>query len=183
MAGLAGIEQRHRDRAGVERTEMRDEVVEALRGQDGDTVARLGHLLQAGRDGAVARAELRPGDVDVGTFALCREVEEPVGQAVALRLRPTLDVANDAPVLGELDVARRVEERVVERHVCFSPMTAHDARFAGLRHSRARVIANVKSSMILPRGDRVLRQLRRPFATRLSVSVSQPKSLNLTNGL
>ena len=60
VAGLGRVEQRHRDPAGVQRAEERDEVLEVLRAEDGDPVTRLGHLLQAGADGAVARPEVGP---------------------------------------------------------------------------------------------------------------------------
>ena len=49
VAGLGRVEQRHRDAAGVERAEERDDVLEVLRAEDRHSVAGLGDLLQRGR--------------------------------------------------------------------------------------------------------------------------------------
>ncbi|SIN47986.1 Uncharacterised protein [Mycobacteroides abscessus subsp. abscessus] len=84
MTGLARIEQRHRNRAGVQRTEMCHQVIKALRSQDGHTVTRLGHLLQTRRHRTVTRTELRPRDVDIRAITLRGKVQETVRQALTL---------------------------------------------------------------------------------------------------
>ncbi len=101
VAGLARVEQRHRDAAGVQRAEERDEVLEVLRAQDGDPVAGLGHLLQAGADRAVARAEVGPVQIPRDAVALGGEVEEAVGDLVATHLGPSFDVQDQAAVVGK----------------------------------------------------------------------------------
>ena len=57
---LGGVEQRHRDPAGVQGPEERGQVVQALRAQDGDAVTRLRHLLKPGAHRTVAGTELGP---------------------------------------------------------------------------------------------------------------------------
>ena len=101
---LGGVEQRHRDPAGIQRAEEGDEVVQVLRAQDGDAVTRLGDLLQTGAHGAVAGAEFGPRDVALDTVAFGGEVQEPVGQLVATNLRPLLNVTNQVRVVRELDL-------------------------------------------------------------------------------
>ncbi len=112
---LGRVEQRHRDPAGVQRAEERDEVVEVLRAQHGDAVARLGDLLQAGAHGPVAGAEVAPHDVAVLAVAFGGEVDKPVGELVATHPRPLLNVLDQVRVVGELDLSIH-DERVVVRH-------------------------------------------------------------------
>lgn len=102
VSGLVRVEQRHRDAAGVQRAEERDEVVEVLRAQDGDAVTRLGDLLQAGAHGAVSGAEVRPVQIAGHTVALGGEVQEAVGELVPTNLRPSFDVTDQASVVGNL---------------------------------------------------------------------------------
>ncbi len=106
VAGFRRVEQRDADAAGVEDAEEADDVVQVLRAEDRDAVARLGDLLQAGADGAVARGELRPADVAGDAVALDRVVEESVGEFVAADLRPFLDVTDQVGVVGERDPVR-----------------------------------------------------------------------------
>lgn len=115
VTGLAGVEQRHRDPAGVQGAEQRDQVVQVLRAQHRDAVAGLGDLLQPGAHRAVAGAELRPGDVAGDAVALGGEVQESVGELVATNPRPFLNVLDQVRVLGELDLSIH-DERVVVRH-------------------------------------------------------------------
>lgn len=103
VTGLVRIEQGHRDAARVERSEEGDEIVEVLRAQDRDPVTGLGDLLQAGADGLVAGTEVGPVQVALDTVALGREVDESVGEFVPTNLRPSFDVLDQVPVVGELD--------------------------------------------------------------------------------
>ena len=102
VAGLGRVEQRHRDAAGVEGAEERDEVFEVLRAEDRDAVAGLGDLLQAGADGAVACAEVGPVQIAHDAVALGGEVQEPVGELVSTHLGPLLDVRTRLPLSGNL---------------------------------------------------------------------------------
>ena len=115
VARLVRVEQRHRDAAGVQGAEERDEVVEVLRAQDGDPVTGLGHLLQAGADGAVARAELGPVQIALDTLAFGREVQESVGELVSTHLRPSLDVTDQVAVVRKPDLSV-LDEWVMEPH-------------------------------------------------------------------
>ena len=65
VPGLGRVEQRHGDAAGIQGAEEGDHVLQVLRAEDGDPIARLGHLLQPGGDGAVADAELGPVQIRV----------------------------------------------------------------------------------------------------------------------
>jgi hypothetical protein len=100
---FCGVEQRDRDDAGVQRAVERHHVVQPLRSKDGDAIAWLGDLLQAGADGAVARTELRPGQVVVDAVALSREIKVTIGQTIPAHLGPSLNVADEAGVFGEFD--------------------------------------------------------------------------------
>ena len=102
VARLGRVEQRHRDAAGVQRAEERDEVLEVLRAQDRHPVTGLGDLLQPGADGAVARAEVGPVQIALDAVALGGEVQEPVGELVAAHLGPRLDVRTRLPLSGNL---------------------------------------------------------------------------------
>ena len=99
--GSAGSNSGHRDAARVQRAEERDHVVQVLRAEDGDPIARLGDLLQAGGDGTVADAELRPVQVAGDAVTLGGEVDEAVGELVAADLGPLLDVTDHASVVGK----------------------------------------------------------------------------------
>ena len=115
VTGLARVEQRHRDAARVQRAEERDEVLEVLRAQDGDPVAGLGHLLEAGADRAVAHAEVGPVQIPLDAVALGGEVQESVGDLVSTHLGPSFDVKNQAAVVGKPDLSV-LDERVMEPH-------------------------------------------------------------------
>ena len=116
VAGLARVEQRHGDPAGVERAEEGDEILQVLRAEDRNAVAGLGHLLQAGADGAVACAEVGPVQIPCDAVALGRVVQESVGELVSTHLRPSFDVADQAAVVGKPDQSV-FDERVMEPHL------------------------------------------------------------------
>jgi hypothetical protein len=131
VARLGRVEQRYRDPAGVQRAEEGAEVVQVLRAQDGDAIARLGDLLQPGAHGAVAGAEIGPGDVTRDAVPFGGEVQKSVGQPVATNLRPLLNVTNQVHVVREADLSIH-DERVVVRHAAFSPVTTISVGFADL---------------------------------------------------
>ena len=117
VARLAGVEQRNGDAARVQGAVERDQVVEVLRAQNGDAITRLGDLLQAGTHRAVAGTELSPRHVPFDTVAFGRVVQESVGELVATHRRPSLDVTNQAAVIGKPDLSVLADERVMERHL------------------------------------------------------------------
>src|SRR5271154_7502022 len=117
---LGGIEQRHRDPAGVQGAEERAQVVQALRTQNGDAVTRLGHLLKPGAHRTVTGTELGPRNVPRYTITFGGVVQEPVGQLVSAHLRPLLDVTNQVGVVRKLDSPVLIDERVVVRHAMHS---------------------------------------------------------------
>src|SRR6202011_5748570 len=125
-----------------------DHVLEVLRAQNRDSVAGLGDLLQAGADGAVADAEMSPGQITLNALAFSGEVHESVGQLVAAHLGPLLDVTDHTAVVGK-HKQTVLEERVVERHVISCQATraalvlacgraaAHDGRQRGPKPRRS----------------------------------------------
>ena len=135
VARLARVEQRHRDAAGVQGAEERDEVLEVLRAEDRDAVAGLGHLLKAGSDRAVTRAEVGPVQIPCDTVTLGGEVQEPVGELVSTHLRPSFDVTNQAAVVGKPDLSV-LDERVMEPHRTLLSKPHRRGRRAGLRCPR-----------------------------------------------
>ena len=103
-------------RPAVEGAEERDEVIEALRAQDRHPVTRLGDLLQAGADGAVACTEVGPVQLVLDAVALGGEVQESVGELVSTHLGPSLDVTDQVAVVRKHDQSV-FEERVMEGHL------------------------------------------------------------------
>ena len=115
VTGLGRIEQRHRDTARIQRAEERDEVLEVLRAQDRHSIPGLGYLLQSGRDGTVAGAEVCPAEVVGDTVAFGGVIQKPIGEFVSANLRPPLNVLDEAGAFREDDPSV-LDERVMERH-------------------------------------------------------------------
>ena len=86
VAGLVRVEQRHRDESGMDRGEERHDVVQTLRGEDRDPVPRLGHLLQACRDGVEPVAETGPQELLHLAVARPGVVHVPVDEPVLRRV-------------------------------------------------------------------------------------------------
>ena len=144
VAGLARVEQRHRDAAGVQRAEEGDEVLQVLRAEDGDAIAGLGHLLQAGADRLVACPEVGPVQIPRDAVALGGEVQEPVGELVSTHLGPSFDVANQAAVVGKPDQSV-FDERVMERH--HTLLSNHTRRDASPRVNRLAAAASRRTPL------------------------------------
>src|ERR1700682_4710855 len=140
MARLGRVEQRNGDAARVQGAVERDQVVEVLRAQNGDAITRLGDLLQAGTHRAVAGTELSPRHVPFDTVAFGRVVQESVGELVATHRRPSLDVTNQAAVIGKPDLSILADERVMERHLTL--LSDHTCRGASPRRYRRTAAAS-----------------------------------------
>ena len=131
VARLVRVEQRHRDGARVDRGEEGDDVVEALRREDRDPVAGLGHLLQPRRDRAQPVAELAPGQLVRLTVALARIVDVAVRQLVRVVPGVLLDVIHQRAILGDAGCSRsRRDNRRTSRPFLSPPKrpARHDHR-------------------------------------------------------
>ena len=78
-----GGEQRHRDRARLDRREEPGDVVEALGREDRHPVTTRGNLLHASADGLHPAAELSPGQFDRISVSRAGEIQVAVGNGVA----------------------------------------------------------------------------------------------------
>ncbi len=78
-----GGEQRHRDRARLDRREEPGDVVEALGREDRHPITTRGNLLHASADRLHPATELRPGQFDRISVSRAGEIQVAVGNGVA----------------------------------------------------------------------------------------------------
>ncbi len=125
VAGLVGIEQRYRDGARVDRSEECDDVLEALRRQNGHSITGLGDLLQASRDSFEASTELGPGQLVSFAVTFPGVVDEPVRERVGILFHVHLDVADERLPFVDGDVAVLIDE-IIERVAHYFNLLRHE---------------------------------------------------------